>query len=1534
MKCPNRKGNAAPCLAFLLFVSLASLAALGQTNPTANLERDFLNPPESARPRTWWHWTGSNVTHAGITRDLEWMKRAGIGGFQLADVATGRGQTVEPKLPYGSPAWYDAVRHTAAEADRLGLEMTIFSSPGWSITGAPFVKPEQAMKKLVWSETSATGPGRFTAKLAPPPSNNGPIRNLRPGTPRPGAPADPTFYADAAVVAYRTPPAELPARTTPPPAVTSSAGAIDAAPLLDDDLNSALTLAAPADGSPAWIQYEFAAPFTTRALTLAGRGGIPVGRVLASDDGRDFRPLLALPGAQLYRQGSVRTFAFPAVTARYFRLELTGAPIRPAETMSEVPPQPAKEYVLTEAVFHAGARVHRAEEKSVFSFLFQYETVPTPAAPADAVIDPAGLVDLTARLAPDGTLDWDVPAGDWTILRLGYSLTGAKNRPAVPSGLGYEADKLSARHMASYFHGYFDPLREALGPLYGKTLNHVLIDSWEAGYQNWTDDLPAQFQARRGYDLTPWLPALLGRIVGDADRTDRFLWDFRRTLADLWADNHYGLLTDRLRAQGIRTYSEAAGVSLEIPEDTLLNKSKVDIPMGEFWVRDLHPRLMYFQDVRGAASAAHIYGKPLVAAEAFTGGGFESPFTLKKVADYWFAQGINRLVFHTSAHQPADTRPGNTMVGTHLHRNITWAEHALPLNAYFARTAHLLQQGRFVADLAYLLNEGAPSTPTIWGSGTNPAPPAGYDYDFINADVLLNRLAVADDGRLVLPDGMSYRLLVLPETDRMRPELLRKLRDLVAGGATITGRRPLRSPSLANFPAADAEVEALATELWGDLDGVSRTIRFFGKGRVVWGRPLAETLASIGVAKDFDYAKELDASVAWLHRRTPAADIYYVVNSSDRARAFEARFRIAGKEAELWHPDTGLIERTNYRADGERTIVPLRLAERESVFVVFRRAPASQVPALAKDESTALVTVEGPWEVAFQENLGAPAKLQFTKLDSWTANADAGVKFFSGTVTYTKTIQAPREWFKAGTGLFLDLGRVGDIAEVTVNGRQLGQLWKAPWQIDVTGALKPGENTLEIKITNQWTNRLAGDRELPADKKILGDPGPAFGGGGNRPPPPLPEAGLLGPVTVVSRPVMRVADSPDGKVADIPVNYTEAKAGSYTLPDPLKLVNGKPVQDAKTWTEKRRPELLRLIEENQFGKVPGRPADMTFEVFDQGTPAFGGKAVRRQVTIYFTKGKAAGPHADLLIYLPAGATKPVPVMLNAGFTANNLAVDDPGVKVGRMWNAQQKQRLPATGASRFGRLNVLATIERGFGIAVVNYADIEPDAISSISGGIRQAYLKPGQTEPAPDEWGAISAWSWGFSRVLDYLETDKDVDAKRVAIFGVSRLGKTVLWTGARDPRFALVIASCSGEGGAAVARRNYGETLAHMSHPTRYQYQFAANYGKWAANPAEWPVEANLLVALMAPRPLLLQTGNTDIWSDPTGEFVSAVSATRVYKLFGKEGLETEQMPQAGQLVGGTLGYYMHAGGHGTIPSDWEVFLQFMEKHLKVGK
>jgi hypothetical protein len=405
-------------------------------------------------------------------------------------------------------------------------------------------------------------------------------------------------------------------------------------------------------------------------------------------------------------------------------------------------------------------------------------------------------------------------------------------------------------------------------------------------------------------------------------------------------------------------------------------------------------------------------------------------------------------------------------------------------------------------------------------------------------------------------------------------------------------------------------------------------------------------------------------------------------------------------------------------------------------------------------------------------------------------------------------------------------------------------------------------------------------------------------------------------------------NAPARVVAGIPVNYSEDSVGVYTLPDPLTLLNGKKVTNSKTWFVKRRPEIVKLYEENQFGRCPGVPKDMKFKVTEINGTAFDGKAIRRQVTVYFTK-DTSNYKMDLLIYFPAKAATPVPLLFNVSFSANASTVADPGIKDGFTWSREGK-RVPAQRNMRFGALNPIPLIEQGIGVATVYYGDIEPDFAAGIKYGIRGHFLKPGMTKPGPDEWGAIAAWAWGLSRAMDYFETDKDIDSKRVALLGVSRLGKTVLWTGARDTRFAMIIASCSGEGGAALSRRNYGETIKHLADSTRYFYQFCTNYGKYGNRVNDFPVDSHMLISLLAPRPVLLQTGDKDFWSDPKGEFLAAVAASPVYKLLGKQGLETIQMPQAGQPILNTPGYYMHSGGHGTIASDWNIFLEFIKKYL----
>lgn len=407
------------------------------------------------------------------------------------------------------------------------------------------------------------------------------------------------------------------------------------------------------------------------------------------------------------------------------------------------------------------------------------------------------------------------------------------------------------------------------------------------------------------------------------------------------------------------------------------------------------------------------------------------------------------------------------------------------------------------------------------------------------------------------------------------------------------------------------------------------------------------------------------------------------------------------------------------------------------------------------------------------------------------------------------------------------------------------------------------------------------------------------------------------------------AHVPPSVVAGIAVNYDESKVGTYTLPDPLRLNDGKPVRNAKTWWKKRRPEIVELFETQQYGVAPGRPQDESFKLAEKGT-AFGGKAIRKQVTISFSS-DPTWPQIHLLVYLPAAAKKPVPMYFTISFAANQCATDDPGIIPEEVWDPRTKTKvLPPKGRCFFGHIPVERLIDAGFGVATFYYGDVDPDFLGGFKIGIGEHYLKPGQTERAPDAWGAIAQWAWGMSRAEDYFETDSQIDPKRVAIQGVSRLGKTVMWAGAHDQRFAAVIASCSGEGGAALSHRDYGETIAHLTAPSRYPYQFAENYAKWGGFPDRAPMDANMLIALVAPRPLLLQTGSTDYWSDPKGEFLAEVAAGPVYKLLGKDPLDTDVWPPPKVPILHDLAYYTHEGGHGMVPSDWDIYLDFLKMHL----
>jgi len=1131
----------------LFLILIAPAPAQGPSDDP--LVNGFKNPPDSAKPRVWWHWMNGNITKEGITADLEWMKRVDIAGMQMFDGNLGTPQFVDKRLVWMTPEWKDAFRHAGAEADRLGLEMSMAASGGWSETAGPWVKPEEAMKKVVWSETQVQGPKKFASVLPHPPTVNGRFQNMPlppdfefpPNNDLPGAkpepklppePPDPTYYADTAVLAYRLPDTEL-RMADLHPKVTSNASNLDTAALMDGDVSKNVSLPYAEGGKPSWIQFEFAQPFRAQAFTIAsgvastfGGPSLPDGDVQVSEDGSNWRTLVKLPGpGHAFSGFPLRTFSFPPVTARYYRVVLRPGPPSQFAAMLGLPP--VHNFLIAEIEFHSTPRVNRWHEKAAFTNMLEYQqpAAPPPVSEND-VVARESVVNLTSKMRNDSTLDWDVPAGKWVILRMGYSLTGEKNHPASREATGYEVDKLSRKHVNNYVKTYVDMISGALGPYFGKSFRYFLMDSWEASDENWTDDMVSEFQKRRGYDPTPYLPVLTGRVIESVDVSDRVLWDFRRTIADLLAENHYRAATEYFKKFGVGLYAEAMGAGLPTTGDALQNKGYVSIPMAEFWVplpgqsdTPEHPT-----DLREAASAAHIYGKTLAAAESFTTMPFvpmwgESPFYLKPMGDQALALGINRIVFHESAAQPfMDDRhkPGMTLgfFGQNYTRNITWAEQAVAWNRYLARSSYLLQQGLFVGDLAYYYGEGAPITVPFWKQ-IHPAPPAGYNYDWVNTEVLLTRMSV-QDGRLVLPDGMSYRALVLPEdVDRLTLPVAQKIRDLVADGATVIAPKPGNSPSLTGQPTADEEIRFIVNDVWGSIDGKSSTEHAHGKGKVYWGKSVEQVLAAENTPPDVEYNRpEIDSTLVWIHRRAGDADIYFVANQKERAEDIKTSFRVDGKEAELWHPDTGTIEAAEYKIEHGRTTVPLHLDPDGSVFVIFRQKASAPLRTLPHPVSSELTTVQGTWDVTFPPNWGAPPKIKLDSLTSWTGSADAGVKYFSGTATYMKDIDVSPDWLRPGARVMLDLGKVKDIAQVSLNGKPLGDiLWKPPFAADVTTALKPGANHLEIKITNLWPNRVIGDHQPGAQKAYTFTD---FKPMNLNKDSELLESGLLGPVRLMT----------------------------------------------------------------------------------------------------------------------------------------------------------------------------------------------------------------------------------------------------------------------------------------------------------------------------------------------------------------------------------------------------------------------------------
>jgi hypothetical protein len=1124
----------------VISVSILVLSASAVRAQTSGdrLKQGFENPPDKARPRVWWHWMNGNVTWEGAQADMDWMKRVGIRGLQSFDAGTASFQVVETRLPYMTPGWKDVFRKTAAYAEKTGLELGIASSPGWSETGGPWVKARDAMKKMSWSVTRVHGGRPFEGALKKPPTITGIFQTSTAGWLLGGrAPGQnpPEYYADQKVLAFRVPDDAI----LPTPAITASGGQINAEALADGDLQTtAVDLPSASEtGGISWIQFDYGRPvkirgiiFSTavagayfRGLELESHSGVPPTqfRFESSDDGQNWQDT----GAIVQTGTPERTISVDSVSARYFRLVSVKQPPAPPRKLGRFerpePPPPAT-IPISELVLRGEATVHSFEEKAAFFPNTAYYDLPSGTTGTDAAVKTSGMTDLTNRMRPDGSLDWTPPDGEWLVLRIGYSLTGAMNRPASPEATGLEVDKLDRDAVKRYMDTYLDMYRDATNGLVGQHgLRAMMFDSWEASHANWTPKILQDFQRLRGYDPTPWLPALAGYVVESPEKSDQFLWDWRRTLQQLLKENHYDFLTAILHRIRMIRYGESQEATFAATGDGMEMKQSADVPTGAMWLvttpGEIEP--VYFNDLQESASVAHIYGQNLTAAESLTGGPpfGSAPWDLKSTADAILLAGVNRVVIHTSTHQPVSKGPGLTLgVGQYFTRNETWAEQAKPWIDYLSRASFILQQGQAVSDVAVFTGEADPIVVTYRTS--YPAVPDGYRYDYVNADAILNQLMVRD-GAVVTKTGMTYRAIFLGKaTERISLPVLRKLRDMVQQGAVLVGPKPIGSPSFADN---SDEVTSIINALWPG--GMVATV---GKGRVFAADDAAAPLQAISLAPDFTYTKPRpDTSVMFIHRRLADGDAYFLSNRTDRDETIDTSFRVTGRRAELWDPATGMSTPASYRIEGDRTSVTVPLDRRGSVFVMFRERAGSQrsrkVQAMTRQ---GVVDVNGPWKVAFQPDRGAPESATFDPLADFRDNSDLGIRYFSGIATYTKEVELPAK--PQGAKLWLDLGQVCDLAEVRVNGKLVGTVWKPPYRIEITSSVVAGTNHLEIKAVNLWVNRLIGDVQPGVTHKytftfVDGKPIPEMLGRPTRPvtmpykpDAPLRASGLLGPVKI------------------------------------------------------------------------------------------------------------------------------------------------------------------------------------------------------------------------------------------------------------------------------------------------------------------------------------------------------------------------------------------------------------------------------------
>ncbi|KQT26163.1 glycosyl hydrolase family 2 [Chryseobacterium sp. Leaf405] len=1047
--------------------SFASVAAQKRFD-LAYVKKGFVNPQDSTRTKVWWFHGETETTREGITADLEAFKTAGIGGIVYYDQSHGKAEMASAGF---SSEWWEMLKFASAEAARLGLSFELHISNGY-VAGGPWITNETGMKRLTATETIIAGGKNFTGKL-PEPENKF------------------NFYKDVAVLAFPVFKGSMKNSSNQKVEITSTEKLIDTKKLFVQKQD--YTVRIPKNEKGVLISLKFETDFEARSISykMQPRGkattsatNVPAppsdiftgtgyrvlpdfGQLEVSYDGIHYTKVCDLkPIYKAHESWRQKTISFKGVKAKYYRLYLHDWWEKSEKN---------QQLLLNSIILNSSAKVDQYEEKSgLFSEYIEKDR--TPDYGKAEVINSKQIIDISNKMDENGILRWDAPQGDWMVMRFAYEPTGANTKHGRANLLGRESDKLSKAAAELHWNHYVAVIADSLKNSNSGKLSGIAMDSHEAGSQNWTDNFIQEFKERRGYDPLKYLPCMMGYVVDNVNSSDAFLFDIRRNIADLIADNYYGTFDKLAAKRGLSFTAQAIGNALCFVGDPIQAKSKVQKPQGEFWI--IHPDGNY--DIKESSSAAHLYGKPIASAEAFTDALYSTSLgELKSLADYAYAFGINEFVICASAYQPwTDKIPGSTGGGRQyaINRNNTWWNYSKPFWDYQTRSAYLMRSGKSVADLCVYLGENAPVKIL---THRLPDIPGGFDFDAFSADALLTRMDV-DKGKIILPDGISYKLMVIEEKAGLTLKSLRKIADLVAKGGIIYSTKPKQSGSAEDI-GKEKEYQKLVTKLWGENPSVKGS-RKVGKGRIFWGGTLQQTLKDAGIDSDItlDSSDCKTQKIYFTHRTLADAEMYFIKNHKSTPENNIFSFNAEGKYAQVWNPVTGeRMQVKTLKNNHGKTSLELSLEGWESFFI-FITDKEENLPLMNQNKSSKIETFNNGWNVDFDKKMGGPGNVFFESLQDWTKSDDLKIKYYSGTAIYKKDIEFEHQ----GKKVFADLGNPGFVARIFVNENDAGVVWCSPWKVDITSYLKKGLNKIEIHVANSLMNRMIYDSQLPEKERV------------------------------------------------------------------------------------------------------------------------------------------------------------------------------------------------------------------------------------------------------------------------------------------------------------------------------------------------------------------------------------------------------------------------------------------------------------------